>query len=168
MNTVNEIIKESRIIADARVVFDAGFNIFLRNNGPLLESTNTKILIHKSIDNMPIVEYPQNFAYLKDCNLVEFYGSEYYQDLAMDTLHLLIANCTKQRFTLISNSYFLCKNADSINDFLSAAVLGINSKMIDFDGKIRNYQILDYNYFVNMMKGEDLDDYQLVGANENA
>ena len=49
MNTIKEILNETRIIIDPRIVEEAGFYWFLEKNIDFLKSSGTKLLIHKSV-----------------------------------------------------------------------------------------------------------------------
>ena len=167
MNTLNKILNETRIIIDPRIVEEAGFYWFLEKNIDLLKSSDTKLLIHKSVCFRIFENYQNNFNRLKSNKLLEYYGTEDWRNIDRDTLYLLIANCKKQRFTLVSKHFCLCKSAESINDFRTAVVLGINAKTVDEDGNIDTYEIMDPNYFANLMKGENLSGNYFVRANEN-
>ena len=167
MSTINKILNETRIIIDPRIVEESGFYWFLEKNIDLLKSSGTKLLIHKSVCFRIFENYQNNFNRLKSNKLLEYYGTDDWRNIDRDTLYLLISNCKKQRFTLVSKHFCLCKSAESINDFRTAVVLGINAKTVDEDGNIDTYKIMNPDYFANLMKGENLSDHYFVRANEN-
>lgn len=167
MSTIKEILNETRIIIDPRIVEEAGFYWFLEKNGDTLRSSPQKLLIHKSVCFRIFEKHQNNLNWLKSNKMLEYYGTEDCRNIERDTLYLLIANCKKQRFTLVSRHFCLCKSAEAINDFRTAVVLGIKAKTVDEDGNIDTYEIMDPDYFANLMKGESLSDHYFVGANEN-
>lgn len=146
MNTFTEMLRESKVVIDTGILFDYKFFKFLNANIELIKRCNVKLFLHKSVIHTLATKNMGNLIVLDNNNLIQLYGTDDFNNLSKDTLCMIISECNKEKFTLISKNFRLCKNADRVNDFKSVTPLGIESITIDDAGKIREYKVLDYNY----------------------